>query len=197
MFIAIGFRLYAFDEAGLTVNPTLLESVFIVWTQAELNFSIVAATVPVLRRFVSGLATYYGALDQNKATDGTGHELRSDSEFPVSPLTSGIKSANRDGCRPPLLTENPPSTKRFSFARAEQNRGYGVLAEPVQNWPIASNMDQQNLSKPTNFTGNEGITSTYVVARDSNSLVSNDSQQMIIKKDVTWTVERGPNRRDS
>lgn len=195
MLFAIIFRLYAFDESGLTVNPTLLESVFVVWTQAELNFSLVACTIPTLRRFVSGLATYYGALDQNKATDGSGHELCSDNEFAMSPLSSAVKSADLNRRRPPL-SENSNSIRRSSFTPAEQNGSDGVLVEPRHNWPIVSNGNSQNLSIPTNFTGNEGITATHVMAQDSNSVDSNDSQQMIIKKDVTWTIERGPTRPD-
>ena len=37
---------------------------------------------------------------------------------------------------------------------------------------------------------NEGATTqTWAVAQDGNSIESNDSQQMIIRKDVAWTVD--------
>ena len=65
--IAITYRLKTFDSEGLTTNPLLLQDKFIVWTQAELFYSIIAATIPSLRPFIKALSTYYGT------TTGTGY----------------------------------------------------------------------------------------------------------------------------
>lgn len=191
----MAFRLHTFDEAGLTVNPTLRETLFIVWSQAELDFSIVAATIPTLRRFVSGLATYYGALDQNKINGGSGYEIRSEGEINMTPLTSTIKSASREGRRP-TQSDAAWSTPRPSSAKAEQSPGHTVPPNPTRNRSLGNNTDQQQqvLGRwNNNLTANEGFTATHVLAQDSNSVGSNDSQQMIITKDITWTVENRPN----
>ena len=71
--IVIGYRLSTFDNAGLTTNPTLLQAKYIAWTQTELDYSIIAATIPILRPFVKTLATNYGA----SVADGFGSELGS------------------------------------------------------------------------------------------------------------------------
>lgn len=65
MIIFIAFRLASFDSTGLTTNPTFLQDKFIVWTQAELCYSLVAATIPSLRPFIQVLATNYGARPAN------------------------------------------------------------------------------------------------------------------------------------
>lgn len=60
MIVAIAYRLKTFNTAGLTTNPFLLQDKFIVWTQAELAYSVIAATIPSLRPFIKTLSTYYG-----------------------------------------------------------------------------------------------------------------------------------------
>jgi hypothetical protein len=65
LIIAIAFRLATFSTDGLTTNPTLLQDEFIVWTQTELSYSIIAATIPSLRPFIKTLATNYGANPTN------------------------------------------------------------------------------------------------------------------------------------
>jgi len=60
LIVAIAYRLKTFNREGLTTNPLLLQDKFIVWTQVELSYSIIAATVPSLRPFMKTLSTYYG-----------------------------------------------------------------------------------------------------------------------------------------
>jgi hypothetical protein len=61
LIITIGFRLSTFSSVGLTTNPTFLQAEFIVWTQTELCYSIIAATIPSIRPLMRVLATNYGA----------------------------------------------------------------------------------------------------------------------------------------
>jgi hypothetical protein len=65
MIIAIAFRLSTFNSIGFTTNPTLLQDEFIIWTQTELAFSIIAATIPSVRPFIKTLATNYGTAAPN------------------------------------------------------------------------------------------------------------------------------------
>ena len=64
LLMIIAFRLQTFPKDGLTANPTLRLVHFIVWTQTELNWSIVSATIPSLRPFLQGFSTYTGALSE-------------------------------------------------------------------------------------------------------------------------------------
>jgi hypothetical protein len=72
LIIAIAFRLATFNTLGLTTNPTFLQDKFIVWTQTELCYSIMAATIPSIRPFIKTLATNYGATPANGYGSGYG-----------------------------------------------------------------------------------------------------------------------------
>jgi hypothetical protein len=72
LIIAIAFRLATFNADGLITNPTLLQDEFIVWTQTELSYSIIAATIPSLRPFIKTLSTNYGTTPANGYGTGYG-----------------------------------------------------------------------------------------------------------------------------
>ena len=188
----IAFRIATFDEAGYTTNPTLDETPFIIWSQAELEFSIIAATLPTLRRFISGLATYYGALDQRKANEGSTYEIRFDGEIATTPLASVIKSIDREG-RHYTHSDTQPNKKqplRNLFPGTASKNGGCSTSDANQDCRITNKYHRQ---QPLDEWGNGGITTTHVVAQDSNSMESNESQQMIIKRDISWNVEHGSN----
>ncbi len=73
MIIIIAFRLATFDEAGLTTNPTLLQDLFVVWTQTELNYSLISATIPSLRPVMNNFNTQFGGLGQTSNHDNYGY----------------------------------------------------------------------------------------------------------------------------
>jgi hypothetical protein len=73
LIVAIACRLVNFDAHGLTTNPTLLQAQYIAWTQTELAYSIIAATLPRLRPFIKNLSTNYGATLANEYGYGTGY----------------------------------------------------------------------------------------------------------------------------
>jgi hypothetical protein len=80
LIIAIGFRLATFNVAGLTTNPTILQAEYITWTQTELAYSIIAATIPRLRPFIKKLATNYGASPANGYGAGHANETGDDQQ---------------------------------------------------------------------------------------------------------------------
>lgn len=80
LIIAIGFRLATFNVAGLTTNPTILQAEYITWTQTELAYSIIAATIPRLRPFIKKLATNYGASPANGYGAGHANETGGDQQ---------------------------------------------------------------------------------------------------------------------
>ena len=52
-------RLGSFNQAALSSNPTLREAKYISWTQAELSYAIISATIPTARKLVLNFITYY------------------------------------------------------------------------------------------------------------------------------------------
>jgi hypothetical protein len=72
LIIPIAFRLANFNTVGLTTNPMLLQDKFIVWTQTELSYSIIAAIIPSLRPFIKTLATNFGTMTANGYGSGYG-----------------------------------------------------------------------------------------------------------------------------
>lgn len=89
--IIIGFRLATFHQGGLSTNPSLRETLFIVWTQTELCYSIISAAIPSLLQFMRSLNTHFGGL-----TDGEnmtyGSHKKSSNSFPLSALRSRNKT---------------------------------------------------------------------------------------------------------
>lgn len=149
--MTVAIRLATFDRAGLTSDPSLRETSFIIWTQTEINFSIISATIPTLLQFMRDLNTHFGGLTEQEAMTYGSHK-RSNHSFPMSIL----RSANKTSASHNQLT-NP---------KAEQ----GDI-----------------------FDNSHGHSST-VVARHPNlaskdSMGSNDSQRMIIQREVGYTVQ--------
>ncbi|KAJ9613053.1 hypothetical protein H2200_002994 [Cladophialophora chaetospira] len=89
--IAIGFRLGTFDQAGLTTDPSLRETLFIVWTQTELNYSLISASNPSLLQFMRNLNTHFGGVTERENATYGSHKSSSHS-FPMSILRSGNKT---------------------------------------------------------------------------------------------------------
>ena len=146
----------------------LLEAQFVAWTSTELNYSLVSATIPILRPFVNNLATHYGA----------GHGQRSDGYGTGSAGNTYNLSAGRE-------MKDKESIPMKSLNRSE-NRGYerdGVNGHASTGY--ASGV----------VTGKRAIVercdgdSSQAAHADATSVGSNDSQKMIIRKDVTWHIQ--------
>lgn len=78
-------RLASFNKPQLSTNPTLAEAPFITWTQAELAYSVIAATFPSVHRLVVDLITYYnGGQFGDSGSRSAGETLQ------MRPLRSGV-----------------------------------------------------------------------------------------------------------
>jgi len=71
--IFTGTRMQNFDKPGFATDPTLREATYICLTQAELSYSIIAATIPAARTLVTDLITYYngGGFASTQSGDGS------------------------------------------------------------------------------------------------------------------------------
>ena len=84
--------------------------------------------------------------------------------------TGGSKSSDRTG--------TGTSNAQINGSASDHNIGRAITDdEATHKWDVTGNNYNANRTK-----GNH-------VKQDANSVGSNDSRQMIIKKDVTWTIE--------
>ena len=155
----IAFRLSSFDTYGLSEDPTFRESRFITWTSAELHYSLVAATIPILRPFMSNLSTNYGAGQGPEgsaygqgSTNSYGHSVSRPRDTHAS--THGIQMESMIG-RSETDKQFPRSCANKSQHDARTSYSYNTTRDP-----------------------------------DTGSTASNESQRMIIRKDMTWQVDR-------
>ncbi|TKA67402.1 hypothetical protein B0A55_10748 [Friedmanniomyces simplex] len=92
--ILTGTRLKSFDKEGFKTDPTLHEATYVSLTQAELSYSIIAATIPVARTLVTDLITYYngGGFGSTVSEDGSrGHT------YPMNSLKSSAQRKSELG----------------------------------------------------------------------------------------------------
>lgn len=186
MIVWIGFRLGSLtDTSRLASDPTLYESIFICWTQTELNYSLMAATIPILRPLVNNLATHYGG-GHGASSDGYGTGTGGGSYN----RTTGARS--RQGARQSLAANAIKMSTLRSITRSktrEPSEDDEILSSSVEggvkngsSWPLAST--SANVYPGTRGEGGKRQNG------DASSVGSNDSQKMIIRKDVQWEIRR-------
>lgn len=163
MIVITAFRLKSFDSDGLSEDPTLRESQFITWTSAELHYSVVAATIPILRPFMSNLSTNYGA--------GQGPESNA----------YGQGTTNSHG-----HSTTRPRDKRTSVQGFEMHAMAGRSEGVKQHAECRTDHPQSSARTASPF----GYSFDKTKDVDTGSTVSNESQKMIIRKDITWQVDR-------
>ncbi|KAK4550794.1 hypothetical protein LTR36_000374 [Oleoguttula mirabilis] len=169
LIIAIALRIASFSTSGLTTNFTIAEDLYVVWTVTEINYALISATIPILRPFINSLSTHYGI---GAATEYSVSGSRSQGNaYALSTLKSGggqrvsrfqntLTSGNRAERGVPLTFESSSNT----FAYAGKN---------VAN---ASSSAERGAVRGKDV--------------DKDSIGSNDSQRMIIRKNVEFTVQR-------
>jgi hypothetical protein len=160
--------LSSFPGSGLKEDPSLHLAAFVCWTQVELYWSIISATIPSMRPFLRGLSTTETTIFE----DSTGHASRTGYE--LSKMRSRSKSS-----RLTRFTATKDSGKRSQHSQSQSAIEMGPLPE------------RREVHAPSR-TGSRlrhNLPSTFRTDRGSISSGSNESQHMIIRKDVSWTVD--------
>ncbi len=163
-----------------------------------LYISIMTSIIPCLKPFVAGLNTGYGAFDTEHVTTNVGGRYGSDDYAPRNPHT---KHSSRLASKPASFL----ATRRNSHVgdgigkkRATMQKGNSFQTSVHQGpsnmvAPAPKEMDSELNPSMTGQDGERGegkaMTQTWPLAQDGNSIESNDSQRMIIRKDVAWAVE--------
>jgi hypothetical protein len=154
-------------KSGLfTTNPTLLGVPAVIITQVELGYSVVSATIPCLNPFMRALSTNYGAMDRDTVMLGSQlQDTRKDSNY-------GLRS---------MESAKTQAAKRGSILNASARRDTSAPESP----PPAG-IDSRI------YRGDQASSIARAFSErhlDSESVGSNDSTKMIIKKEVQWVVE--------
>lgn len=167
MIIAIACRLVSFNESGYTTNPFFKEEIFIIWTQTELTYSIVSATIPTLRAVMNSLNTSFGNFGPHTQS-GYGYASGSET-YRMSKMKSGRKSSSKND-------DFDPQKSAISQLDGRNNEyTYRV-------WAPGTDMDAINTrtARQNNVSGSGG--------EDATSVDSNDSRRLIIQKNTTFQV---------
>jgi hypothetical protein len=164
--ITIAFRLATFDEEAWTTNPTFSECLFVVWTQAELNYSIISATIPNLRPVMNSLNTQFGGLGP-MSSDYYGSGRRTNTNYELSNLRS---AASKNSVSKNMANQDSAALEGRSAAKYREV------------WVSGSNVPG------TEGPADDGRNTTRQISGDATSVGSNDSRRMIIRKDQTFDI---------
>lgn len=172
MTITIIFRLLTFDKNGRITNFTLLETVFIVWTQTELNYSLISATIPTLRPFVSNFNTQLGGIGN---TDGYGYGTGSSTiaKSNGSYQMSRLKSVDGSKVEKEEIEDDPKDTRLGTT---------DTYSDDVQHTSEIMDVEDSNTNGKSNKVKLDQPKDD-VINGDATSVDSDDSRQMIIRKD--------------
>ncbi|KIW33264.1 uncharacterized protein PV07_00131 [Cladophialophora immunda] len=85
--VLTGLRLASFDQADFATDPTLRESRYICWTQAEMSYAVIGATLPTARRLVLDLITFYNG----GYFGSTAESANRSGAYQMTKLTSRVK----------------------------------------------------------------------------------------------------------
>ncbi|KAF2719685.1 hypothetical protein K431DRAFT_339875 [Polychaeton citri CBS 116435] len=172
LIIVAGFRVGAFDKAGLSLDPTLLEASFICWTHTEMNYSIISTTIPSATSFFKSLSTNYGiahGVTSENASYAHGSRLDGKSHA-ESTLGKSTRRTSRKLLESIALScICIPKDQFQGIATHDEDIIYG----PGYVANASSDMRDRTNSQLT----------------DAKSFGSHDSQQMIIRKDVAFQIQ--------
>lgn len=95
--IPAAFRLHYISDEILSVDPTLDGTWQAICTQIEINYGIIAATIPCLRPFMVATATHYGAPASAKRSPNATSQTPRGTEpgFSLGSIPNGLRSATR------------------------------------------------------------------------------------------------------
>ena len=167
-------RLHYLSEALNSSDFTLHITYEAVCKQVEISYAIIAATLPCLRPFMVATATNYGA-------PAEGHKTKTGS-YGKSYGRSG--SSNKSTRR----NQNQGSTG-FSLTNLTRKLGSGLHSEKSNTFPTVNG---DNSAPICGMDPHGNHTATVVAShmpRDTRSIESSESKQMIIRKDVEYAVE--------
>lgn len=177
MVIAIAFRIKTFNQDGWTTNPLLLEAPFIAWTQSEMNYSLISATIPSFQSFLKNMNTQFGGIGANEKS-AYGYGTANGSRVENTSRTHKASNATFEMDRLRSISQ------RSAITETEENADIGTATAVNLQQALAISIPE---GRPS--AGTMGSRSRAENNRDENgSLDSNESRRLMIRKDVTWNI---------
>lgn len=146
-------RLHKLKLAFYSDDSTLLGAFVTVWTQIELDYSIMAGTLPCLGPFMTPFSTSYQTRTPQILSERSAENYKLHSMSVASDHRPDDKSAVHTSVRECLRTD-------------------------------------KRILRPDQFSHAATITHGPGLKNDQQSMESMDSQQMIIRKDIEWSIAR-------
>lgn len=167
--VITGLRLGSATEKDLTTDPTLLLAKFITWTSAELSYSIVSATITILRPLVNNLATHYGG---GHGAPGYGYGTGSGS------ASQGVTLQHRS------MNRTAGSSRAFPMTSITRSKNRDTELEIVEGAGGAVGTYSYGVA-----SGRQRPTQHEAGNSDTKSVNSDSSQKIMVRKDVTWRID--------
>lgn len=177
-----GLHIHYLNQELHSSNPPLTGVVATICRQTEIFYAIMASTIPCLRPFLASFFTGFGAMGGETVIAGSQvGNSREKSSYALGSMQSADSEARRSKRR----------SRGAGLRGLRPSRRSSALPPRDENY---TNHEAQSQARVTHDAdaasgSNRGTT----IAADASSLASNDSQRMIIKKEVQWHVdsERG------
>ncbi|KAJ9608559.1 hypothetical protein H2200_007547 [Cladophialophora chaetospira] len=181
MIIPIAFRLAKFHPTGRSVDPFLVDSLFSVFTQVEMNYSLVSATIVALRPFATNMNTRFGGLGEGETSYGYGRSNEDNSKF--GPLKDAIQMSTMAGpAHKKIVNQEHHDDAAFTSANVNGESPDYNLGLRASSTNTLSNVDSgQSATKGSAYIAHH----TGKDLGDTISVSTNNSQQLIIKKKVS------------
>jgi len=180
--LPIVWRLHFLRSFLSSSNPTLDGTLVVVNTQIEMNYAIIAATIPCLRPFMTALSTNYGAPAPKTPASNYGSN-----EYSLNSLSGRSKPASR----------KVASKKRKSFIQLDSREEAsekdielgGKVVGGSGSGGGKGNGKRGNGEGTDRWRWDENEHTARIARGDGHSMESHESKQMIIERNTEWTVE--------
>lgn len=164
-------RIHYFFRAFFTTDPSFDGVMFSAWTQVELAFSVIAATTPCLKPFMSTISSNWG-------------------EAPKPELANSNPSGGSYGLRDLFGKSNKTTTNASKSEVATQEReSQDTLGADLPYEPVHGNATNHRTLRGDSVSNTTTVMHGFPIGDDRVSTRSNDSQQMIIRKETMYSVD--------
>ncbi|KAK5049004.1 hypothetical protein LTR84_005426 [Exophiala bonariae] len=193
LFFPLGFRLHYILAAIDSADPTLKSVNVVITSQVQLSAAIVSATIPCLRPFMAATYTTWGGRVDTVSGSGYQKGAYGSGKEEGSHLSQGTKIKG-------FLSRRIERSQNTTGAEHSQDIALEPLAtrrkKESQGWEeIASTLEDQGSKQYSSAAFDEReheydskISTGNLVQEDQQSSDSHDSQRMIIRRDLEWSV---------
>jgi hypothetical protein len=202
--VIIAFRLHTFHHSGYTTDFTFLETLYIVLTQTQLNYSLISATIPNLRPIINNLNTHYGAMGESTLSGSNYNSNSNGSNSNSGNRTATGQRSRRNSRRSSLgnvfamgpLKRFKSRAKDSAHSGAKGNNS-GHRGEELEEMPVLETVPSigrqaVETGSSVHVSANREMGNGIVPAIhdiDGASITSNGSQRMTIRKEVDIHVQ--------